>query len=173
MKRIEVVLNNSEPLDIAVSSATDWPTILVGCGSVLTGLAVAYISKSNQVAQSKAKTAELRQRWLEELRQNLASFISMCGILQLRHQLNEQFVYTPEELELAKDIARLESTIKLMLDVKKDYTKYILSLMKDMTDIVLLPEQATDFHAYSDALTEQVNLTLEKSWQDIRKDLEN
>ncbi|WP_172572473.1 hypothetical protein [Vibrio vulnificus] len=173
MKQIEVVLNNSEPLNLAISASTDWPTILVGCGSVLTGLAVAYISKSNQVAQSKAKTAELRQRWLEELRENFASFISCCGIIQVRNEINDKFIYSPEGLELAKEVARLESTIKLMLDAKKEYTSNILALMEDMTDIVIAPEKGNDFHEFSDALTEQVNLALEKSWQDIRRDLEN
>ena len=173
MKQIEVVLNNSEPLNLAISASTDWPTVLVGCGSVLTGLAVAYISKSNQIAQSKAKTAELRQRWLEELRQNFACFISYCGIIQVRNEMNNNFVYSPEGLELAKEIACLESTIKLMLDVKKDYTANIFALMTDMTDIVFDPEKGNDFHKYSDALTEQANLALEKSWQDIRRDLEN
>ncbi|WP_305814530.1 hypothetical protein [Photobacterium leiognathi] len=51
----------------------DWPSIIVtgmiGLGSILTSIAVAYITYSNQKTQNRAKQAELRQEWLKEARE--------------------------------------------------------------------------------------------------------
>ncbi|EJI1399420.1 hypothetical protein WOC09_23805 [Vibrio parahaemolyticus] len=173
MRQIEVILDKSEPINLAISSSTDWPTILVGCGSVLTGIAVAYISRANQVTQNKAKTAELRQRWLEDLRECLASLISLSGIMQLKVRIDSDYPYSNEGLELAKQIAKLEVNLSLMLDKDKDYTLIIKGLVKDMMDVIMDPHAGEDFIAYSIALEEQSNRVLEKAWKDIRKDLEN
>ncbi|EJT0555638.1 hypothetical protein [Vibrio vulnificus] len=166
-----------EKMNVALSATTDWPTVLVtgaiGIGSIMTSIAVAWITHNNQMIQNKSKVAELRQKWLEALRQEIAEYSSLCLIIGANYHLNEKFFKTPECSQLFRELYKSHSNLVLMMEQDKDYTLIIRSMMDDIRQSLdsKEPNKMKDLNAMVGALNEQANSLLEKAWKDIKRDL--
>lgn len=166
-----------EKYNVALSASTDWPTVLVtgaiGIGSILTSIAVAWITHNNQIIQNKSKIAELRQRWLESLRQEIATYSSLCLIIAANYHLNDKFYKTSECSGLFRELYASHSNLVLMMEQGKDYTIIIRSMMDDIRQSLDSKDtnKMQDLKALIDALNEQANVLLEKAWSDIKCDL--
>ena len=166
-----------EKMNVALSATTDWPTVLVtgaiGIGSIMTSIAVAWITHNNQMVQNKSKVAELRQKWLEALRQEIAEYSSLCLIIGANYHLNEKFFKTPECSQLFRELYASHSNLVLMMEQDKDYTLIIRSMMDDIRQSLDSKEsnKMLDLNAMVGALNEQANSLLEKAWKDIKRDL--
>ncbi|KQB07037.1 hypothetical protein XV93_04470 [Vibrio metoecus] len=171
MKEIGVVLEGVKPFELAVSSSTDWPTVLVGLGTVCTTFVIAYITRSNQKSQSKAKAAELKNKWLEDLRLNFAEFLSQSSILRFRMDLDENFHISNEGIELAQNISRYVVTIKLMLNKESEECKIIESLMDDCMSTMLQPNMNAEYVSFANAIEDQANKILDTAWNSIKQEL--
>ncbi|OCH01866.1 hypothetical protein [Aliivibrio fischeri] len=172
----KIVLENGIS-EFSLSITPDWPSIIVtgmiGLGSIFTSIAVARISKNNQIIQNKAKKAELRQVWINELRGEVSNFISICIILKLRFASNPEFSKSDELFPLLQQLFQYRAKIRLMLDPQKSYTIILNSLLDDVYKSVnSLDVNAKDFSAYLNAFQEQVALVLEKAWCDIKGEFE-
>ncbi|MCD6670895.1 hypothetical protein LT068_17895 [Vibrio cholerae] len=166
-----------EKINVALSATTDWPTVLVtgaiGIGSIMTSIVVAWITHNNQMVQNKSKVAELRQRWLEALRQEVAEYSSLCLIIGAHYHLNDKLFKTQECSELFRELYTSHSNLVLMMEQNKDYTLIIRSIMDDIRQSLGSqdPNKMRDLNAMVGALNEQANSLLEKAWKDIKRDL--
>ncbi|MGR3132494.1 hypothetical protein ABMX79_22045 [Vibrio vulnificus] len=179
MLNLEKLVLSSGAEEILISVSPDWPTIIVtgaiGVGSILTSIAVVVISRRNQKSQSKEKVANLRQQWLTELRETISKFIAVAGVISVRGKIVKDYVATVEGKENYQTLLYYRSKIHLMLDVNKDYSKILKSLLSDVVKNIGNNEKESvkDVGSYLKAFEEQSQKVLEKAWQDIRKDLES
>ncbi len=163
--------------EFSVSISPDWPSIIVtgmiGLGSIFTSIAVARISKSNQITQNKAKKAELRQMWVNELRDDISNFISVCIIIKVRALNDIEYQKSGEIYSHFQTLFEYRAKIRLMLDPQKDYTLILNSLIDDVYRSVSRKEIDTkELSSYLNAFQEQSALLLEKAWCDIKDEFE-
>ena len=168
--------NASEAFVLSVTP--DWPSIIVtgmiGLGSILTSIAVAYITYSNQKTQNRAKQAELRQEWLKEARDTVSSIISLCHVIKVRCKTDKAFIRGQDYFDLHQELLSYRSKITLMLDSEKESTKNLLSILADLIDSVTkINVERDEMKAYMFAFEELANDILEKAWRDIKRDLGN
>ncbi|EIO4084154.1 hypothetical protein WOC12_03930 [Vibrio parahaemolyticus] len=168
--------NASEAFVLSVTP--DWPSLIVtgmiGLGSILTSVAVAYITYSNQKTQNRAKQAELRQEWLKEARDTISSITSLCHVIKVRCKVDKTFIRGQDYFDLFQELLSYRSKITLMLDSEKESTKNLLSILADLVDSVAKRNvDKEEMKAYMYAFEELANDILEKAWSDIKRDLGN
>ena len=168
--------NASEALVLSITP--DWPSIIVtgmiGLGSILTSIAVAYVTYSNQKTQNRAKQAELRQEWLKEARDTISSIISLCHVIKVRCKADKSFVRGQDYFDLHQELLSYRSKITLMLDPKKESTQILLAILADLIGTVTkINAERDEMKAYMYVFEDLANGILEQAWQDIRRDLGN
>ncbi|ANR89068.1 hypothetical protein BBB50_15440 [Vibrio cholerae 2740-80] len=173
----EKLILSSGSEHILMSISPDWPSIivtgLIGIGSILTSIAVVKISRRNQKSQNKEKVAELRQQWLSELRDSMSKFVSIAGIISIRSKVAKDYHLTIEASEHHQNLLFYRTKIMLMLDVNKEYTPILKSLIEEVVENMTKPEHDSviETRAFCQALEEQCQHVLEKAWLDIKEDL--
>ncbi|MCS0114065.1 hypothetical protein NDJ00_07690, partial [Vibrio parahaemolyticus] len=170
-----LVLSGGEK-EILLSISPDWPMIivtgLIGVGSILTSVLVSRISRNNQRMQSLARKAELRQNWVNELRESISKFLSASTTIHIRRNTDSSFSSSEEFFSAHSEVVCLETKVNMMLDPSKDESKIISSLMKDVyKNAVLSDGDSKHLGAYKRALEEQSRSLLEKAWNDIKREL--
>lgn len=178
------IIVDSQPIKLSVDTSTDWPIVMVGFGSILSSLLVAYltyINQKNQVeaqknqidaqrSQVKATTANFRANWQISLRESIAKFLSVIAQISYEIEINKNYLDTPESNSLFSLLVEKQAVIKLMLDPGKDYSTTIKLLMTNLVDSV----RRNDLELTNRLINELVDSSaklLEKTWQDIQKDL--
>ncbi|MUJ26298.1 hypothetical protein [Aliivibrio fischeri] len=174
MSMQEFIISGGEQILLSISP--DWPMIivtgLIGIGSILTSVLVGKISKQNQQAQNLAKKAELRQQWINELRDSLSEFISLAGTISVRRNLDNEFASKEIYYQYHSQLLTARTRIYLMLDPEKDYTLIIKSLISDVySEAVSKTGKVKELSSYRKALEEQSQVLLEKAWNDIKSEL--
>ncbi|GIB53764.1 hypothetical protein VCSRO187_3618 [Vibrio cholerae] len=163
--------------EILLSITPDYDALLVtgaiGLGSILTSIAVVWISRRNQKSQSREKIAELRQAWIADLRENMSQFISIAYFVAVNGRQDKDYHLTDDANENYRALFYYRSKILLMLDAEKEYTKILKSLMQDVTSNVGKKdtESLKNLGSYAKALEQQCQSVLEKAWNDIKSDL--
>ncbi|HHF3073427.1 hypothetical protein L3V32_09905 [Vibrio sp. J2-4] len=163
--------------EILLSITPDYYALIVtgaiGLGSILTSIAVVWITRRNQKSQSQEKIAELRQAWVTELRENMSQFISIAYLVAVNGRQTSNYQLTDDANRNYKLLFYYRSKILLMLDAEKEYTKVLKSLMKDVTSSVGKEDANSlkNLGSYARALEEQCQSVLEKAWNDIKTDL--
>ncbi|HIF5616213.1 TPA: hypothetical protein ACX3CR_004824, partial [Vibrio parahaemolyticus] len=118
-----LVLSGGEK-EILLSISPDWPMIivtgLIGVGSILTSVLVSRISKNNQRMQSLARKAELRQNWVNELRESISKFLSASTTIHIRRNTDSTFSSSEEFFSAHSEVVCLETKVNMMLDPSKD-----------------------------------------------------
>jgi hypothetical protein len=170
-----LVLSGGEK-EILLSISPDWPMIivtgLIGVGSILTSVLVSRISKNNQRMQSLAKKAELRQNWVNALRDNISRFLSTSTTIHIRRTLDISFSSSEEFHSAHSEVLCLESKVNMMLDPNKDESMIISSLMRDVYKNAVLKEGSPEnLAAFKKELENQSRSLLEKAWNDIKREL--
>jgi hypothetical protein len=164
------------PLRLEVNTSTDWAAVgatsLVGLGSIVTAAAVAYITRANQKSQNRAHTANLRQRWQEELRNAVSEYM---GLIMLGQFVSERYDENSDEFREAElnhnvELMKVHSKILLMLDKKQKYSSEIEDLMKACTDHHVAND-IDELAACLKKLRGHFRDVLEKTWGDIKSDL--
>ncbi|MFA0566205.1 hypothetical protein AB4559_21090 [Vibrio sp. 10N.222.51.C8] len=163
--------------EILLSITPDYHALLVtgaiGLGSILTSIAVVWISRRNQKSQSREKIAELRQAWIANLRENMSQFISIAYLVAVNGRQNKKYHLTDDANENYRALFYYRSKILLMLDTEKDYAKILKSLMQDVTSNVGKEDADSlkNLGSYAKVLEQQCQSLLEKAWNDIKSDL--
>lgn len=171
MKKIDVVLANSEPIQLVVSTSTDWPIVLVGLGSVCTTVVIAYITRANQRSQSKAKQAELRQEWITGLRTFISEFISLVGAISLQNNSDENYRGSEKYFNQMQNLYNIRTKIILMFSTSSVDSLIISSLLNDLYDHARRGEKPIKLKPFRIALEEQAQRVLEKAWASIKDEL--
>lgn len=172
----EKIILSSGDHEILLSISPDWPMIiitgLIGIGSIFTSILVGRISRQNQQTQNLAKKAELRQAWINELRQNISDLISIAAMIAVRKHLDDDFQNNESFYQYHSQLISVRTKIHLMLDPNKEYSKIIKSLIKDVYSESVKKDGTTkDLNVYRIALEEQSQKVLEKAWMDIKSEL--
>lgn len=183
-KTSQTIIVDPQPLKLNIDTSTDWPTIMVGFGSILSSLLVAYltyINQKNQVEtqkiqieaqrnQVKSATANFRANWQISLRESIAKFLSTVAEISYEIEINQDYLDTPESNKLFSILVEKQAVIKLMLDPNKDYSTVIKDLMENLVDAARRKD-LDSMNGLIKKLIEQSAKLLEKTWQDIQKDL--
>ena len=73
---------NTSASEFLISISPHYPSILItgliGIGSILTSIAVVYVTYKNQKSQNQTKLAEFKYQWLQEFRSTASDFIGVC-----------------------------------------------------------------------------------------------
>lgn len=178
------IIVDSQPIKLSVDTSTDWPIVMVGFGSILSSLLVAYLTFINQKiqveaqrsqvdaqrSQVKAATANFRASWQIALRESIAKFLSLIAQISYEIEINKEYLDTPESNSLFSLIVEKQAVIKLMLDPGKDYSIVIKGLMTGLVDSVRRNDSELTNRLINELVDNSAKL-LEKTWQDIQKDL--
>ncbi|WP_394626678.1 hypothetical protein [Vibrio alginolyticus] len=163
-----------EPISLSIS--TDWPTVIVtgaiGIGSILTSIAVVCITYMNQKSQSKAKSAELRYEWINELRSNVSEFISISSVIQIRLSGDKKYILKDDFYSQLCVLATYKSKIHLMLNPKKEEYLEINDIVVEIMAITNNPEKIDESRKLCEGLEVKVNSVLEDAWCNIKHKLE-
>jgi len=161
-------------INLKVDTATDWPTIFVGAGSVLTALAVAYITRVNQKAQSRATIAGIRDSWIRDLRQACTDFGTVAAEFVV---LTAQKDAVTEE-KVATLITRLhtaQTLVELMIDTGNPDKQEKLrerELIESMQAILqFFQDKGSNGEGILSRFTTAARLVLEDAWDDVKQDV--
>lgn len=163
-----------QPLRLAVDTATDWPTVaatsLVGVGSIVTSILVAWITRVNQRSQLRASTATFRQQWMTELRIAVAEFFELVAMTKFEMEEDSGDTKTKISSANYSRIIFLQSKIGLMLDEQQPYTEKVNTLLDDIIRH-LKGREYQELEKSVNSLLNEMNKVLEKAWGDIKNDL--
>ncbi|HHK8432817.1 TPA: hypothetical protein ACQYBF_004576 [Vibrio parahaemolyticus] len=163
-----------EPISLSIS--TDWPTVIVtgaiGLGSIMTSIAVVFITYVNQKNQSKAKSAELRYEWINELRSNVSEFISISSVIQIRLSVDDKYILTDDFYNKLRVLATYKSKIHLMLDSDKEKYQEINNIVIEIMAVTNNSEEIARSRELCEDLEVKVNSILEEAWCNIKHKLE-
>ncbi|NQZ94067.1 MAG: hypothetical protein HRT97_17210 [Moritella sp.] len=163
-----------EPLYLSIS--TDWPTLMVtgaiGLGSIMTSIAVVCISSVNQKTQNKAKSAELRYQWINDLRTNVSEFISISSVIQIRVAVEKGYIVEADFYNNLRILATYKSKIHLMLGSDKLKYSEINDIVVEIMGIFDDPYKIGRSRDLCEELESKVNTVLEEAWCNIKHKLE-
>jgi hypothetical protein len=178
------VLVEGKPIELNVHTDSDWPAIvatgLVGVGSILTAIIVAWITRRNQLSQSRATLAGFRKEWQLELRAACSRLVALAKASQIelletdgdRTNLKGHFV----------EFVEVTTQIDLLLDPDtkespdSDRRARRSDLRDSMNEIVdaLQKKNIQDKDRLQTALKKFRNaakLVLEDAWTDVKRDV--
>ena len=159
---------------IKLESDTDWPTViattLVGVAGILTTLLVGWFAHVVQKNQIRSNTANFRHAWQNQLREKTSEFLAKIALMHYRSKRINNYFNTPDSDIEYSDLIKIQATIMLMLDSKKDYAKDINNLMEDCSATVK-SGSAKELNKKVNELTTKANEILELAWNDIKNDL--
>ncbi|WP_176472741.1 hypothetical protein [Vibrio vulnificus] len=173
--QVKTSVTTAEPIMLSISP--DWPSIIVtgaiGLGSVLTSIGVVYVSKANQKTQNKAKSAELRHAWTEELRESLSNFDSIATVLHFKVVTQPDFPQSDEFTRLIGELSLHHKKILLMLDENKEITIMLTHVLRDVMKSVVKRDSSDIFNQFMDIKQSLGRQILENAWLDIKNELIN
>jgi len=160
-----------------VNTSTDWGIVLLGVVGIISTIAAAKFAAKTQRDQIKANIANMRQRWLEDLRQCAVDF-SQKAVYIINHlQDDRDFIESKEMNMVYSELLAAESKLSLMLDMKHDKHRRIFQTAEDLIHIVKLharDDPPTDeFRDKMDEFREDIREVLEDAWASIKSDLMN
>lgn len=173
--QVKTSITTAEPIVLSINP--DWPSIIVtgaiGLGSVLTSIGVVYVSKMNQKTQNKAKSAELRHAWTEELRESLSSFDSIATVVHFKITTQPDFPQSDEFTRLIGELSLHHNKILLMLDENKEITIMLKHVLRDVMRNILKVDGSEAFRQFMDIKQALGRQILENAWSDIKNELIN
>ncbi len=165
---------NPNPINLNIKTETDWPTIAVGAGSVITALFIAYFSHKTQKNQVKANIATIRAKWIEDLREIASKFIETTSLIINKIQDDEKWFKTEESTNLYSNLVYAQTKISLMLDKSKEKNKETIRTTETIIELIKSHEERStisEIGQEASKFEKQISEALEKGWQDIKQDL--
>jgi len=163
--------------EFAISVAPDWPMILltglVGLTSLFTSWALIKVTKQNQLSISNNKQAEMRLEWLDHLRTSISEVVALCLITNSKVREVASYRNSEQYFSDWQKILTLLSKIKLLLTNGKTESKVLYALIEDMVaEAIDIKSNSSDFVAFSCAVEDISVSLIEKTWEQIKLDLE-
>lgn len=161
-----VTLVDGQKFTIKIDSDTDWPSVTA---TFAVGVAIAWFAYNTQKSQIRSSAANFRHTWQNDLRSNLAQFMSKIFLIHANIRKDPDFFSKPESDKLYSEILLVQATVELMLDSTKNYTKELTRLMEETIQTAKKTPDKLNYVVHE--LNKKANEVLELAWQDIRKDL--
>ncbi len=170
----QVVQLAPQPIKVEVDTSTDWAIVAVGVAGILSSVVIARYTSRIQTNQIKSNIANLRQRWIEDLRECASRFIERMTYIYNRINDHEDYLKSPESTEAFSSMLSAQTKLSLMLDTKHARNRNIIKLSSELIHCVKkhgkdaqdgeIAEKGEEFEAL-------VREALEEAWGDIKRDL--
>ncbi len=171
---VKAITLQPQPIKLQVDTSTDWPlvgaTFISGFSGAMVALAVglmAYFGSRNQVRSSRA---EFRRIWQHEFKEFMGKFITRSVRIQYELRNNKNYFGSSESGQFFDDLVESKVRVDLMLDnsdKKFNEVKRLMSLLLN----VIGDEKSDDIGNIINDLRAEANIIVEKTWVDIRKDI--
>ena len=170
--QVKTSIATAEPIMLSISP--DWPSIIVtgaiGIGSILTSIAVVWVTRVNQKSQGKAKLAEIRKGDLTELKSTAAEFIGVCTNIRSCHMNNS---FTGNEFDQLQTKAytlqaNIFLSIKLDTQLGKDIKRLTTKIIDESSNFKVENEIYLELLS---KLNAKFKLVLDERWVEIKSAL--
>lgn len=169
-----IVTLNPQPIKLVVDTPTDWPTVIasgsVGVGSMVVALAVGILAARAQRKQVLAATANFRGEWQKNLREAIASYIGIAARISYEIDVDKGYLDKPESNEIYMNLIQTHASVQLLLDSSKKDHVHIDTLMGKLLAAAKRSD-TRDMNQLANDLVKVASEVLEKSWQQIRRNL--
>lgn len=169
-----------QPLKLEVESATDWAIVVVGVAGIFSSIIIAKYTSSIQKNQIRSNVANMRQKWLEDVRQAAVDFVEMA-VLMVNHIGDDEKYLSSREgsIDFGKLLAA-NARLNMMLDMKHRNNKEIIKISDDLILLIGRHSKPGDkLSEIRDETTEKLDTfqvmmreVLEQAWLDIKNDLQ-
>ena len=100
----------------------------------------------------------------------MSEFLAKIAIMHYRSERTDNYFDTSDSDIEYSDLIKIQATIMLMLDPKKDYAKDINNLMEECSNTVKAGS-IQELNKKVNELTTKASEVLELAWNDIKTDL--
>nr|WP_314900944.1 hypothetical protein [uncultured Deefgea sp.] len=162
------------PIQLQIKTDTDWPTVMVGTGSILIALIVAVVSYRAQKNQVRANIAGVRAKWIEDFRELASKFLEAAILYGHYSRDDSQWLYSSESNELYSKLLYWQIKMGLMLDKTKPDNNSLIDCTNKITSLLSKRLDESSFLKISQEVESIEKLSskiLEEAWQDIKFDL--
>lgn len=143
----KTVTIHPQSIKVELTTQTDWPMLgsglTIGLISIIATITAALFTYKIQRHQIHSKIADIRQKWLEDLRNAMADFcehetILMNEILDSFKDQGKNYLAETESTRTFSAMVKAQKKIIYMLDVKegKDTEKRLVQTSKDMVELL-------------------------------------
>lgn len=163
-----------QPLRIDVQSSTDWPTVLVGSAGILSSIVIARYTSRLQTNQIKANIANLRQRWIEDLRECATRYMEKVTFIVNKMQDEKDFLRTPISVEPYSAMLSAQIKFGLMLDLQHERNRQAIELSEQIIGAIKGhsdSDKSGEIGILGRRFEDLVREILEAAWSDIKRDL--
>lgn len=164
----------TQPLKLDISSSTDWPIVLVGLASILSSIVIARYTSRIQANQIKSNIANLRQRWIEDLRECASKFMESATYIHNKMSDHEDYLERPESTDSYSSMLSSQIKLSLMLDLKHDRNKAAIKISEEIIDSVKIrsfSDRQRAIGKHGPSFENLIRDILEDAWLDIQSDL--
>ncbi|WP_236235930.1 hypothetical protein [Pseudomonas faucium] len=161
-----LALSDSKKYTVVVETATDWPAV---GASLVVGAAIAWFAYKTQKSQIKSALANFRHDWHNDLRAKIAEFASKAALMRFHINNNANYMSSSDSDLIYSELILIQTTIELMLDTSKQYSKELTRIMEEV--VIALLQSPDDVVVHLNNLNKKANEVLEHGWQKIRSDL--
>lgn len=139
-------------------------------GAIFAAIITSAIAFAGLLITKEQKTSELRQQWIDALRNDLADYVA--NLWTIRNAVKHATKRSMWEVlnETLTEQAKVSARINLRLNPKESESKALLAAMKSMSDIV----QRSPMASYNEVLTtsekiqEVSGILLKKEWERVK-----
>ncbi|WP_406834039.1 hypothetical protein [Pseudomonas asiatica] len=168
------VLKSPEVLTVKLESETDWPvvvaTALIGIASILATFLVGYFAYRVQQNQIKATAANFRHEWRSVLREKVAEYISKIAVIHYKVARDANYFDSVESDSEYGEVLRVQASISLMLNDKKQPERELVELMS-ACDEILKSGKMDELTSEVNKLGMKANEVLDKAWLKMKEDV--
>lgn len=170
---------NPQPLKLEVETTTDWAIVAVGLAGILSSVIIARYTSAIQRNQIKSNIANLRQKWLEDLRQAAVDFVEITVFI-INHLNDDKDYLSTKDGNI--DFGRLLAAnvkLNLMLDIKHENNLIVMKLSDELISLITshakpkrpISEIKEETSEKLESFQNLMRDILENAWSDIKRDL--
>jgi hypothetical protein len=137
---------------------------------MVVALAVGILAARAQRKQVLAATANFRGEWQKNLREAIASYIGIAARISYEIDVDKGYLDKPESNEIYMNLIQTHASVQLLLDSSKKDHVHIDTLMGKLLAAAKRSD-TRDMNQLANDLVKVASEVLEKSWQQIRRNL--
>lgn len=161
------------------------PAVLVAAGAILAAFITGAVSFVNMIIAKDQKTSEFRQKWIDDLRNDLSRFLALIDtvsqLFKQKSEIHETSKMTLEEFDQfydsvhseLKEINSLYARIKLRLNPNEHIV--LLGLLEDIEDKFnnIEPERGKEDFDYIEQTVKKILIesqkVLKNEWRRVKR----
>jgi hypothetical protein len=169
-----VIELSPRPLHLEVETTTDWAIVAIGAAGIISSVVIARYTSKIQNNQIKSNIANLRHRWIEELRDCAACFIERMTYIYNSIDDHKQYLESKESTEAFSAMVSARTKVCLMLDMQHKRNKRIVKVSEEIISCLRKhgnKAQDEEIATRGDEFENLIREALEEAWEDIKHDL--